>query len=158
MKKILVVALAILAGSVLAEEPDQAFDTMIDAMYQGDAQGLMDCLSTESLGLIDFVLMMLKMEPEESIAEISSELGFDITVEDINGWTSADLVEVVITAQVFVDELPPREELASDGFEIRGDSSTVFVDYGSSPPLQILMVKEGESWKLDQSEIGSYMM
>jgi len=158
LKVFLVTILAVLTGSAFAMDPDQAFDNLIDAMYQGDAEVLMSYLSTESLGLIDFILVTLKMEPAESIAEMNEELDLEITVEEIEGWTSFDFVEVFITVQPFVDGLPPRENLLSSGFELHGDSSMVFVGEDSLNVSRILMVKEEDDWKLDQRAIGSFMM
>ncbi len=158
MRIAVAVFLVVVSGSVLAMDPDQAFDNLIDAMYQGDAEVLMSYLSTESLGLIDFILVTLKMEPAESIAEMNEELDLEITVEEIESWTSFDFVEVFITVQPFVDELPPRENLLSSGFELHGDSSMVFVGDDSLNLRRILMVKEEDNWKLDQRAIGSFMM
>ena len=150
--------LVVVSGSACTMEPDQAFDNLIDAMYQGEAEVLMSYLSTESLGLIDFLLVTLKMEPAENIAEYAEDLDLELTVEEIDSWASVDFVEEIITAQVFINELPPRENLLSSGFEVHGDSSIVFVNYDSLAPRRILMVKEEGNWKLDQRVIGSFMM
>jgi len=150
--------LVFISGSAFAMDPDQAFDNLIDAMYQGNAEVLMSYLSTESLDLIDFILVVLKMEPAENIAEYAEDLDLELTVEEIEGWASVDFVEEFITAQVFINELPPRENLLSSGFEVQGDSSIVFVNYDSLAPGRILMVKEEGNWKLDQKVIGSFMI
>lgn len=150
--------LVVISGSTFAMDPDQAFDSLIDAMYQKDAEVLMSYLSTESLGLIDMVLEALKIESAEILAEISEEIDIDITVKEVDGWASVDLIEALITSPEFIAELPPRENLLSSGFEIQGDSSLVLVDHDTFAPRRMLMVKEGDNWKLDQSVIGSYLM
>lgn len=158
MRIAIAVFLVAISVSAFAMEPNQAFDNLIDAMYQGDAEGVMDHMSSETLGLLDFVLAALKIEPAENMAEISEELGFEITVEELENWTTVDFVQAFITTQLFIDELPPRENLASSGFEVHGDSSIVFVEDGSQAPFRILMIKEEDIWKLDQRVIGSFMM
>ncbi|MCK5841293.1 MAG: hypothetical protein KAH31_03930 [Candidatus Sabulitectum sp.] len=158
MRIAIAIFLVVIFGSACAMEPDQAFDNLIDAMYQKDAEVLMSYLSTESLGLIDFLLVTLKEEPAENIAEYAEDLDLKLTVEEIGDWASVDFVEEFITAQVFINELPPREDLLSSGFEVHGDSSIVFVNYDSLAPRRILMVKEEGNWKLDQRVIGSFMI
>ena len=154
MKRLLVVLLVVLTGSVFANNPDQAFNILVDAMYAGDAESFSDCLSTESVALIDMMLMMVKFKPEEAAVEISSELGLDVSAEDILNWTSTDLIGTVLSSPRFLAELPSREDIVVSGFEINGDSSVVTFNLPDLPqPFEIAMVKNGEDWKLDQSVI-----
>ena len=100
------------------------------------------------------MLMMLRLKPEEAAVEISSELGIDISVEDISSWTSIDLIDTVLSSPRFLAELPPRENIVVSGYEINGDSSIVSFNLTDLPqPFEILMIKNGELWKLDHSVI-----
>ncbi|MCK5133771.1 MAG: hypothetical protein KAR40_16675 [Candidatus Sabulitectum sp.] len=158
MKKFIFLILVVLTGSMYANNPEQAFDNLVDAMYAGDGPGFRDCLSSESVALVDMMLMMVKFKPEEAAVEISSELGVNISAEDVYGWTSIDLINTVLSSPRFLAELPPREDIVVSGFEINGDSSVVSFNLVDLPqPFEILMVKSGADWKLDQSVIQAEM-
>lgn len=154
MKKLIFLIVVLLAGLMYAENPEQSFDNLVDAMYAGDAPGFSNCLSSESVALIDMMLMVVKLQPEEAAVEISSELNLDITAADISGWSSTDLISTVLSSPRFLAELPPREDIVVSGFEINGDSSVVSFNLADLPqPFEILMIKSGNTWKLDQSVI-----
>lgn len=156
--KFIFLILVVLTGSMYANNPEQAFDNLVDAMYAGDGSGFCDCLSSESVALIDMMLMMVRLKPEEAAVEISSELGLDISAEDISEWTSIDLINTVLSSPRFLAELPQRENIVVSGYEINGDSSVVSFNLADLPqPFEILMVKSGENWKLDQSVIQAEM-
>ncbi len=154
LNKLLVIILIVAAGTVHAGSPEQAFNNLVDAMYAGDAEEFSDCLSTESVAMIDMMLMMVRLKPEEAAVEISGKLGMDITAEDIASWTSIDLISTVLSSPRFLSELPPREDIVVSGYQITGDSSVVSFNLADLPqPFEILMVRNGEDWKLDQSVI-----
>lgn len=154
MKKLVFLFLAVLAGALFAGNPEQSFDNLVDAMYAGDAEGFKNCLSTESVAFIDLMLMVVKLKPEEAAVEISGELNMEVTAEDVSGWNSTDLIDTVLASPRFLAELPPREDIVVSGYEISGDSSVVSFNLAGLPqPFEILMVKSGDSWKLDQSVI-----
>ena len=86
--------------------------------------------------------------------EFSEELGTEISAQDILNWTSTDFIDAVILSPGFLDELPPREEIAITHCEISGDSSTVFLDVaGISQPFGMAMILEGDTWKLSENLI-----
>ncbi len=150
--------LAILAGSLLANNPEQAFNQILDTVYSGDADGFKECLSTESVALIDMMLVMVKMKPEEAAVEISNELGVDISEEELINWTSDDLLSTVLSAPGFISELPARQDIVVSGIETDGDSSMVSFGITDYPgPFQLLLVKNGNDWKLDQGVIQSLL-
>jgi len=82
LKTVLVLVAA--AGVVFAGNPEQDFDTLLDAVYSADAESFQNCISTESNGLIGMMLMMIKLQPEDAVAQISSELGVEITTEQLS--------------------------------------------------------------------------
>ncbi len=152
MKKLLVI-LAV-TGVVYGINPEQAFNNLLDSVYSGDAEGFQNCISTESNGMIDMMLMMVKFQPEDAVEQISTELGVEITAEELSEWTSSDLIETVLLSPGFQEQLPPRENISVSGFEINGDSSMVCFNITDLPqPFELLMVKDGNTWKLDQSVI-----
>lgn len=156
MKKLIVVILAVVAGAVLANDPGEAFEILVDAVFEGDAEGVHKCLSTESVAMIEMMLVMVKMQPGSAAAEMSRELGVDISEEELLGWTAIDLIDMLLSAPGFTDALPPREDIVVSGFELSGDTSIVFVMISEYPePFEIAMIMDGENWKLDKSLIQS---
>ena len=158
MKNYLAFILATLAGSLFANSPEQAFNQILDAAYSADADCLQECLSTESVALIDMMLVMVKMKPEEAAVEISNQLGVEITKEELLSWTSYDLLTTVLSAPGFISELPARQDIAVSGFETGADSSMVsfsIADYTGT--FHLLLVKDGNDWKLDKSVIQSML-
>jgi len=151
LKTVLVLVAA--AGVVFAGSPQQDFDTLLDAVYSADAESFQNCISTESNGLIE-MMMMIKLQPEDAVAQISTELDVEITAEQLSAWNSTDFIEAILASPTFAAELPPRQNVVVSGFETQGDSTTVFFNITGLPqPFELLMVKEGETWKLDQSVI-----
>lgn len=158
MKLFLIMTLALTAGAILAEDPGEAFENLVDAMYSGDAQVVNEHLSSESIAFIDMMLMMVRMQPEEALTQINTELDMEITPEELAGWTSTDLIETVLVSPGFVAELPPRSNISLSHFDVDGDSSLVYFNLGDYPePFQLLMVSENGSWKIDHSVIQAEM-
>ena len=158
MIKFLVLILVIFTGLLHADSPDEAFKRILDAIYSADADCFDECLSTESTALINMMLVMVKMKPDEAAIEVSSQLGIEISAEELMGWTSSDLISTVLSSPGFVSELPAREEITVSGYETSGDSSLVFFTMdGYSETFQLLLVKNGVNWKLDQSVIQSML-
>jgi hypothetical protein len=141
-------------GVILAGNPEQDFNRLVEAVYSADTEGFQNCISTESNSLIEMMLTMIKLQPEDAVTEISDELGVEITAEELSEWTSGDFIETVLASPGFAAELPPRQNITVAGFEINGDSSTVSFNITDIPQhFELLMVKEGEIWKLDKSMI-----
>ena len=158
MKKYLVLILVLFTGLLIADSPDQAFNQILDAVYSEDVDSFRECLSTESTALIDMMLVMVKMKPEEAAIEVSNQLGIDVSEEELMSWTSRDLLSTVLSAPGFVSELPAREDIALYGYETSGDSSMVSFTMADYPgTFQLLLVKNGNDWKLDQSVIQSLL-
>ena len=153
MYKFLFVALS-LAALGYANTPDEAFDRLVNAMYSGNAEVVRTCLSTESIALVDMMLMMIKAQPEDAAAEISAELKVPISSEELRSWTSLDLIDAVLASPMLQSELPPRDDIVFTGAEVFGDSCMVSFNVGDYPePFNLLMVKNGEEWKVDQSVV-----
>ena len=158
MKKLTFLILVVLAGTLLGNNPEQAFNNLVDTMYSGDAVGFRSCLSEESVAMIDMMLMMVRMNSEEAAVEISNELEIEITAEEISMWSSTDMINTVLSSPRFLAELPPREDIVVSGYEITGDSSIVSFNLAELPqPFEILLIKNGSDWKLDQSVIQAEM-
>ncbi len=156
MKKFLILCIFVIAGSLFAENPDQVIDNMVDAVYSGNSQGLLDGLSSESIAMIDMVIMMMKTQPEEVAADLSEETGLDITVDDVLSWSVTDFIDAFILSPGFVAELPPRGAIDVSGYEIEGETAVVFVDFeGEEETIEIDMMKSGDSWKIAQSFLDS---
>jgi hypothetical protein len=146
---LLILAVAVPAS---ANQPEEAFEVLVDAFYAGDAQGVYDCLSAESTAMLGMMILMLKAQPAEAAAEISQELGVEITTEDIMSWTPMDLIGMMLSAPGVRDELPPRGDISVSGCEVNGDSCVVSFTVGDLPePFELAMIRNGEDWKVDQS-------
>jgi len=158
VKNTLSAVLAITAVSAFSADPAQSFENLVDAMYSADAQGVYDMLSPESIGLLNMMLLMVKAKSEEAAGEISAQLGVDISAEELRSWTTMDLIGTVLSAPGFRNEFPPRNDIVVSRFEINGDSSLVFFNVAQIPEdFELLMVLDGEQWKLDQSVIQAEM-
>jgi len=141
-------------GVILAGSPEQDFISLLDAVYSADAESFQNCMSAESNGLIDMMLTMIKLQPEDAVTKMYDELGVTITAEEISGFTSEDFIEMVLASPGFSAELPPRQSITVVSSEINGNSSTVSFNITDMPqPFELLMIKEGETWKLDQGVI-----
>lgn len=153
MYKFLFVALS-LAAMGYANTPDEAFGQLVNAMYSGNADVVRASLSTESIALVEMMLLMIKAQPEEAAAEISEELKVPISPDEIRNWTSLELIDAVLASPMFAEELPPRDDIVFAGAEVVGDSCLVSFNVGDYPePFNLLMVKNGEDWKVDQSVV-----
>ena len=150
-----VVLLVLLAfGHGAAEDPGEAFDSLVEAFYSGDAQGVYQRLSTESAGMVEMMLLMVKANPQAAAEEIASEFGMEIAPDEITSWTSIDMMDALMNAPGFLDGFPTRDEIMVTGSHIQGDSCTIhFTMPEVTGELDLLMVKQNGSWKLDQSVI-----
>jgi hypothetical protein len=156
LKHFLLLTLVALAAAAFSNEPDEAFTDLIDAFYDGDACGVEDGLSSNSINMIDMMLMMIKMQPDEAAAEISEELQIAVTGEDLVNWTSTDFIDVLINSPYVIDEIPPRGDIDVTGFDIRGDSGIVYLKVAEyTEVFEISMVREGNDWKLDEGLLNS---
>jgi len=156
LKKLIPLLLVVLAGMVMSNEPGEAFENLVDSFYEGDASGVEAGLSNNSLDMINMMLMMIKMQPEQAAAELSQQFQIALTGEELVNWTSIDLIEALINAPGITQGFPPREDIEISGFEIWGDSSTVYLtvaDY--SEEIEIAMVREGNDWKLGERMVQS---
>jgi len=152
--KISFLVLLAAATTCFAGTPEAAFESLVDAIYAGDAQEFSTFLSAESAGMVSMILMMLKADPEQAAADISAELGVEVTAEEISGWSSADLLAMVLSAPGFIAEFPPRESIHVSGSTVNGDSCLVsFTVDGIEGNMDLPMVMQNGSWKLDQSVI-----
>jgi hypothetical protein len=141
-------------GTALAETPGEAFEELLDAVYEGDAAAVGERLSTETLMMLDMVVTMIKLQPGEAAAEFSEELGTEISADQIMEWTSMDFIGAVILSPGFLEELPPREQIGVSHFEIEGDSCTVYVSVQGAPqPFGMVMELEDDQWKLSENLI-----
>ena len=159
MKKVLVLSLLVISGTLFANNPEQALDNLIDAVYDGDSEVIISSLSDESVAMIDMIIMMVKAQPEEAALDLAEQTGEEVTAEDILNWTAADFIDLFILSPEFTEELPPRGDIGIAGYEIEGDYATVTVTLeGEEETLDILMIKAGNSWKIDNSLLESGMM
>lgn len=153
MSRILVLAV-LTAAPCFANSPEEAFNGLLDAVYSGDAPSLFENLSTESVAMVNMMLLVMKASPAASAAEVSSKLGIEAAAGEITGWTVMDLVSTVLSAPGFVSQFPPRDDITVSHCSVREDSSVVFFTVGDIPEtFELLLVKQGGSWKLDQSVI-----
>ncbi|MCK4806663.1 MAG: hypothetical protein KAT09_03405 [Candidatus Aegiribacteria sp.] len=156
MKKFLPLLLAVLAGAVMSNEPDEAFENLIDAFYEGDAYGVETGLSSNSINMLNMMLMMVRMQPDQAAVEISREFQIALTGAELVNWTVNDFIYAFINAPGITDEFPPREDIEVTGCEIQGDCSTVFLKVSDYPEaVEIAMVREGDDWKLSESLVQS---
>lgn len=159
MKTFFVLLLSIWAGAAFATNPDQAFENLIDAVYEGDSQVVLESLSTETIAMCDMILLMVKSQPEAAATDLSETLGVEITVDDVLEWTASDFIDAFILSSEFISELPPREDFEVSGFEADGDNSVVFIALAGEPEIfEISMVKDGDCWKLAHSVLDSFVM
>ena len=154
MRTAVFTAILLLVPAAFAETPEEAFNDLLDAVYSGDAEGVTERLSTGTLAMLDMVVAMIRLQPGEAAEEFSHELGTDITPGEIMNWTAADFIDAVILSPGFIDELPPRDQIAISHCVVNGDSSTVFLSVaGISDQFGMAMVLEDDSWRLSENLI-----
>lgn len=152
---LVLVMIATLSGITSAETPEEAFEDLMDAVYDGDAAGVAGNVSSPTLSMIDFFLTMIKLQPEEVVTRFSEDLGTELTVEDLLEWEAVDFIDAVIHSPGFLEELPPRDEVTITHLEVNGDSCTVFLAVsGISEPFGMAMIREGDDWKLSENLMG----
>jgi hypothetical protein len=146
--------LAVLAGVVMSNEPGEAFENLMDAFYEGDAEGVEAGLSSNSIDLINMILMMVKIQPAQAAVELSQEFQIALTGEELVNWTATDFIDALINAPRVTDGFPPKEDIEVSGYDIQGDTSTVFLIVSNYPEeIEIAMIYEGNDWKLDESMV-----
>jgi len=151
MRPVFCALLMLLPGLVLAATPEEGFEAIADAVYDGDAGAFMEGLSEANLQQLEMMVAMVKMSPGDAAEQLSSELGEEITGDEIMQWTAEDMVAVLIAAPQLQEQLPPREVLQVARCETDGDSATVYLVVPEvEEELPILMVREGDVWKLGE--------
>ncbi len=152
MKKLIILLLVAGAGTTFADTPEDAFNDLLDSAYEQNADAFLNCLSVESVQMVDMLVYMVKLQPGEAVSRISRELDVEITEDELKEMASIDLINMVLSAPGFQEQLPPRADITFTGAETSGDSSFISFTIVDFPqPLRLLMVKNGENWKLDQS-------
>ena len=109
-----------------------------------------------SLEMIDMMLIMVKMQPDQAAAELSEGLQVPVTGEELVNWTATDLIDAFINSPGIRDGLPPREDITVSGSDVNGDTGVVYLavmDYPEAIP--IAMVLECDGWKLSDEVVGS---
>lgn len=153
------VSVLVLAGTTFANNPAEALDNLIDAIYERDSGVIINSLTDESVAMLDMVLMMVKAQPEEVAIELSEEIGIEITPEEVISMTAADFIELFILSPDFIAELPSRNDISVSDYEIEGDYATVSVSLeGEVETVDVLMLKVGDTWKIAHSLLESAMM
>jgi hypothetical protein len=156
LRKFLPLLLVVLAGVVISNEPGDAFENLMDAFYEGDACAFEAGLSSNSIDLINMMLLMIKLQPDQAAAELSAEFQIALTGEELVNWTSTDLINALINAPGITDGFPPREDIEVSGSDIQGDTSTVFLKVTDYPEeIEVAMIREGSDWKLGESMLQS---
>ncbi len=156
MNKLLLLVLATFTGVVMSNEPVDAFTSLIDAFYEGDAACVENGLSSDSIEMINMMLMMIRMQPAQAAAELSEEFQIALTGPELMNWTSTDFIYAFINAPGIIEDLPAREDIEISGFDIQGDSSTVFLKVADYPDeFEVAMVREGNDWKLGDNLLQS---
>lgn len=156
MKKFLPLLLAVLAGVIISNEPGEAFENLMDAFYEGDAEGVEASLSSSSIDMINMILIMVKIQPDQAATELSQKLQIALTGEELVNWTATDFIDALINAPGITQGFPPKEDIEVSGFDIQGDTSTVFLIVSNYPEeIEIAMIREGNDWKLGESMVQS---
>lgn len=156
MKKFLPLLLAVLVGVVISNEPGEAFENLMDAFYEGDAEGVEASLSSNSIDMINMILIMVKIQPHQAATELSRKFQIALTGEELVNWTATDFIDALINAPVITQGFPPKEDIEVSGFDIQGDTSTVFLIVSNYPEeIEIAMIREGNDWKLGESMVQS---
>lgn len=156
MKIIISALLLVLTGLPAAETPDEAFETLMDAFYEGDAMVVESCLSSGSLEMIDMMLVMVKIQPDLAAAELSEGLQIPLTGQELMNWTATDFIDAMINSPGIRDDLPPRGDIVVSGCDVQGDTGVVYLQVEDYPEaFPVAMVLEGNGWKLSQELIQS---
>lgn len=155
MKRTLALILALTAGTSAADSPpDMVFEDLLGAIYSGDSRGVHDLLSTDSVALLNMLLLMAKARSDSAAEEFSTGFGVSVTAEELQSWNTIDLLDCLLMAPGFLGWIPPRQDISIAGFDVRGDSCSIYLDILQMPgEYQVLMIREGGGWKVDKSAI-----
>jgi hypothetical protein len=153
---LLTVMLALAAGALAAGTPEDGAEAVIDAVYASDASALMEELSETSLEQLEAVVMMVKMSPDEAAGQMSAELGREISSEELMQWTAVDMLDAFLSSPMLEQALPPREVVRVARCEADGDTAVVYLSVPEvEEEMPLLMVLEGEDWKLGEGFMGT---
>ena len=156
MKSILPALLVLLSLNLGADDPEEACMNLIDGFYRGDACVVENYLSTGAIEMIDAMLMIVRIQPDRSAAELSRELQIAVTGRELVNWTAYDFINAFINSPGVTDNLPPRQLIGISECEVRGDTGLVHLKIENHPEeLTITMVREGDDWKLSDEIVGS---
>ncbi|MBD3368981.1 hypothetical protein GF402_01305 [Candidatus Fermentibacteria bacterium] len=152
MRPLNLLALLVLPVLGLAASPEEGFETFLDAVYDGDTEAFLSCLSQGNRDQLDMLVMMIRLSPQEAAEQLSSQLGQELPPEEIEQWTSLDLVELILNSQQLRGNLPARSDVLVVRCETSGDSATVYLSVSEAEEeFPLLMVLEEEVWKLGES-------
>ena len=156
MKPILPALLVLLSLNLFSDQPEEACMNLIDGFYRGDACVVENYLSTDAIQMIDTMLMIVRMQPDQAAAELSRELQIAVTGPELANWTSYDFINAFINSPGVTDNLPPRQFIQISECEVTGDTGLVHLKIENYPEvLTITMVREGDDWKLSDEMVGS---
>ncbi len=156
MKTLLSLALLCFFGTMAADAPDESFEILMDAFYAGDASVVEAHLSAEALQMIEMMLVMVKMQPDQAAAEISQELQIALTGEELMNWTAIEFIDALINSPGIREEMPAREDIQVSGCDVDGDTGTVYLTVLDYPErFEIEMIRENDGWKLAENLISS---
>lgn len=154
MRRTVALILAMAAGTAAADSPDVVFEDLLGAIYSGDSQGVHDLLSTDSVALLNMLLLMAKARSDSAAEEFSTGFGVSVTPDELESWSTIDLLDRLLSAPGFLGWVPPREDISLAGFDVKGDSCSIYLDILQMPgEYQVLMIREGGGWKVDKSAI-----
>ncbi len=102
MKRTLALILALTAGTSAADSPpDMVFEDLLGAIYSGDSRGVHDLLSTDSVALLNMLLLMAKARSDSAAEEFSTGFGVSVTAEELQSWNTIDLLDCLLMAPGF---------------------------------------------------------
>ncbi len=141
--------LAVACGS--AGTPEQVVQKFLDAWNNGDGDGVVSCMSSESLIELDGFIEILRVAPDESVAQLAM-MGLEFTPEEVADLTAGQFFTAMLTSEAGSAEMPDLSNVVIGETTISEDGQSAIVNItadGEEEELELLL--EDGSWKISKT-------
>ena len=127
--------------------PEDSMTAFVEAIKAGDGETAASYISSHALSEMDVQLVAIKENPEMSVTYFAT-MGVETTADEIEDWTTEDLLAAFFGSPGMVEELGDKLDLEVTGSEIEGSEAVVFIITADGDEKEIDMVLEDGVWKL----------
>ena len=153
-------ALALTAVFVLAiacggGTPDQVVQKYIDAAISGNGDGVVSCLSSQSIEELDGFIEHLRANPETSMEQFAS-IGVEFTADEIENLTAGQFLTAKFGNEEASASMPDPSDVTIGETVISEDGQTATVSITvDDDEINIELVLEEGKWKISDLYLGN---